>query len=372
MFKNYDTLYSLDSVGNIRIWFMSQNGSEYTTTSGLEGGQLVTSEPTIASSKNVGKTNETSAAEQATLEIQAKYTKQLKTGYFKDKKDIYSSLYVEPMLAKKLCDRLDKITFPAMLDRKYNGGRIIFTKNGPFSRKGEKWLTVPHIVESLSPIFDKYPDLVLDGEGYNHDFRFNLNDLMSILRKTKNISDSDLLESKNIVKYYVYDCYGFDGVTQKTGCLERRAAAHILLKDVKYITVVDHKIVNDLDEIYAHYDSFINDGYEGAMYRSLNAPYENKRSSHLLKIKPENDSEAVIASIHEGLGNWSGAAKTATLNWRGESFDATFKGTYEQLQSILKTPKNWIGKEVTFLYNGLTGKNIPNFARIDFSNCFKS
>ena len=73
----------------------------------------------------------------------------------------------------------------------------------------------------------------------------------------------------------------------------------------------------------------------------------------------------------EGKGNWSGTAKTATLEWEGRTFDATFKGNQEELAVILKNQKDWLGKEVTFLYNGLTGLNIPNFARIDVKNCFK-
>jgi hypothetical protein len=48
-----------------------------------------------------------------------------------------------------------------------------------------------------------------------------------------------------------------------------------------------------------------------------------------------------------------------------------FKGTYEKRAVILKDKKNWLDKEVTFLYNGLTGLGTPNFARIDISNCFK-
>jgi hypothetical protein len=99
--------------------------------------------------------------------------------------------------------------------------------------------------------------------------------------------------------------------------------------------------------------------------------YEHKRSKNLLKVKPEMDSEAKILKVIEGSGNWGGTAKTATLDWNGKVFDATFKGTQEQLREILKNKSAWVGKTVTFLYNDITGLGTPNFARIDVDNCIK-
>lgn len=42
--------------------------------------------------------------------------------------------------------------------------RCVATKNGLFTRKGEKYISVPHIEEALKPFFDKHPESVLDGE----------------------------------------------------------------------------------------------------------------------------------------------------------------------------------------------------------------
>jgi ATP-dependent DNA ligase len=373
MVKAFKKLFSRDSTGKIRVWYQEQDGHKYRTISGLEDGEKVTSEWTTVEGKNVGRSNETSATEQATAEIEAKYKKQLKTGYTDTVGDVDDTGFQEPMLAKKLKDRLNKLTFPAMLDRKYNGGRVNAKKDGLFTRKGERWKTIPHIFDSLKPLFIKYPKLFLDGEGYNHEYRFHLNDLMSVMRKTVKITDEDLKKSEEMVKLYVYDGYGFDDITAETGNRIRRDALKKLLKGYKYIVVVDYEIVKDLDELYNKYQEYVDDGYEGAMYRELNGAYEHKRSSNLLKVKPEDDSEAIITDVTEGTGNWSGVAKTATIKWKNQTFDATFKGSYEELQKLdmLHNKKKFIGQEVTFLYNGLTGKGIPNYARIDVNNCFK-
>lgn len=73
MKKLFTNLYSRDSIGNIRIWYMEQDGNKYRTISGLLDGEKVASEWTVAFSKNEGKKNATTAVEQATKEIEAKY-----------------------------------------------------------------------------------------------------------------------------------------------------------------------------------------------------------------------------------------------------------------------------------------------------------
>lgn len=75
MNHTYETLYTQDTLGNTRIWYMVQNGSKYRTVSGLIDGEKVESDWSTAEGKNIGKKNETSASEQAKLEILAKYKK---------------------------------------------------------------------------------------------------------------------------------------------------------------------------------------------------------------------------------------------------------------------------------------------------------
>jgi len=369
------TLYARSSSGAVLEWDIEIEGNKYRTITGQQGGQKIVSKWTIASAKNVGQANATTDEEQAYADAVSKWKKKIKReGYYEDIKDIDNkSRFIEPMLAQKLRDHSDKVTFPCMVDKKYNGGRIVASIEGLFTRKGEQYASIPHIVEALKPLFEKYPDLVLDGEGYNHDLRFKLNELMSILRTTKSnkITPELLNRSEQIVRLYVYDGYGFDNITSDTGNLERRKALQTLLKNVPYVVWVPYRMANTLDEVFAIYDTDVKDGYEGSMIRNCNAPYEHKRSYNLLKVKPTDDSEGVIVSISEGTGNASGLAATATLRWNGKEFNATFKGSVETRRKILQERDDWVGREVTFCYNGLTGLNTPNYANIDPDNCFQ-
>jgi DNA ligase-1 len=378
--NHYPKLYTKDSLGNIRTWKMEQNGDAYRTHSGIKNGQIVVSEWTKAEPKNTGKKNETTGEQQATVEIQAKYKKQLKTGYVEHEHEVENdSKYVEPMLAKLYKDYADKIDFTKkewLMQCKFNGMRCIATKNGLFTRKGEKYESVPHVENALKPFFDKNPDAVLDGELFNNELRQQLNEISKLIRKTVHITDEDLKQSEKLVKYYIYDGYGFNSSTysfdEGTAYTIRKSWIDgNVVGEYKYVEGVKDIYISNQQEMDNAYQTLVDDNQEGGILRLKNMPYEHKRSKNLLKVKPEDDQEGVIVDIKEGTGNWSGTGKVITLNWQGKTFDATFKGTYEEAVEFLKNKQKMIGKTVTFLYNGLTGLGTPNYARVDINNCFK-
>jgi ATP-dependent DNA ligase len=372
--KIHPELFARDSVGNVRTWHMEQDGGRYRTVSGVWGGELVTSEWTVAKPKNVGKRNETTGEEQAKSEIDARYKKQRKTGYFDDPSDVDKAQYVEPMLAKLYKDYHDEIDLSLgewLLQTKYNGMRCIATKDGLFTRKGERYLSCPHIEEALRPFFQEHPGAVLDGELFNEKFRQSLNEISKLVRKTVNITDADLKRSKELVHYYIYDGYGF-GLEKERPYHERKQwiDSNVTGKYTHVAKVEDFhlKSKSDMDR---HYQALVDEGHEGAILRHRGMKYEHKRSKNLLKVKPEDDDEADIVDIIEGEGNWGGTGKVIKLRWKGKEFDATFKGTHEEAVQFLRDKKKWVGRTVTFLYNGLTGLGTPNYARVDIKNCVK-
>jgi len=379
MIKKYETLYSTDNNSNIRVWWMEQKGEQYRTCSGVKNGQIVESDYSTAEPKNVGKKNEKSAIEQAKAEIDAKYKKQLKTGYHLNEADASKgTAYVEVMLAQSL----NKLTEPPNFEKeawgmqcKFNGNRCIATKDGLFTRKGERYVSVPHIENSLKGFFIDHPKAVLDGELFNNDLRQQLNEISKLIRKTKNVDDETLAQSKKLVKFYIYDGYGF---LDKSKFLDENASYEerktwidkiVLPKSPYYVKVKTTRVESDkhLEELF---NELIQDQQEGGILRRLDGGYEHKRSKNLIKVKADDDDEAIILDITDADGNWKGAATNATLKWKNKEFDAVFKGTYEQRAEILKDKKNWINKEVKFFYMGFTGKGTPNYARIDPDNCF--
>ena len=381
MKKELDILYSRTSNGNIQQWQIVVENNTFYVIEGLKGGKLTTSTPTICQGKNNGRSNETTNEEQALKEATARWEKKLKEHYFKDIRDIDNILFIEPMLAKKYNDYITKIKWPVIVDRKYNGMRNVMSSMGQMTREGEHIKSAPHVYDAIKHLFTKHPNLVLDSELYNHHYRYKLNELISIVRKTVDITPEDLQKSKEIVKAYVYDGYGFDNITENTPCSQRRSALKTLLSNIPEIVVVDYQWAKNDDEVQTIYDSYLKDGYEGAIIR-MNNGYEHKRSKNLLKMKPTDDDEFIIINIEDGDGNWQGAAKRITFkgdvkNSKGvivnkaAEFSGNFKGSYEDGVECLKNKNLWIGKSVTVYYNGLTGKNVPNYAQFDYKNCLK-
>ena len=378
---NLPTLYSRTSTGAIQQWTIFVEGDKFRVESGQVDGKKVLNDWTICEPKNIGRANSTTADEQALSEAQAKWDKKVKTGYSTDINNIDACIsYVEPMLAKDLDDYIDKIDFSkgVIVQNKYNGVRCVATLEAGEvvlkSRKGEFWISVPHINKDFELFFNKFPDAVLDGELYNYDLRQKLNELTKLVRKTKNITPKDLVKSEQMVCLYIYDGFGFgdESLSEEAAYLNRKTWINEYLpKFSRYYRQVEDAHAHSMSEVDKIYEKFLNDGEEGAIIRLPHTPYERKRSKNLLKYKPEDDAEALIIDILEGAGNWAGTAKMATIKWQDKVFEATFKGSHEDAAKRLKDKHNWIGKEVTFLYTGLTGLGTPNYARIDPDNCFK-
>lgn len=373
MNKIYPTLYARATTGKVLEWSVEQNENKYRVISGQKEGQKIINEWTVAVGKNKGRANETSDIAQAVAEIDALYVKKKKQKYKDSVEDIDIQTYFKPMLAKKYNDYKDKVDFfdgTWLISPKLNGMRCIISKDGAFSRTGERILTIPHIEKELAPVFLNKPNWIFDGELFNNDLRQKLNELISICRKTVNITGEDLTLSEQIVQYHVYDC--FDSNNEDYTYIERFSElSKIISLCPKYCRVVGIDYLIDQKFLEEKYNTLIDDQQEGAILRKATAPYENKRSKNLLKMKPEMDCECIILAVMEGDGNWSGKCKTFTVSWNGKVFDASLKGTMEQAVEIWNNKDRWIGREVTFLYNDLTGYSVPNFARIDYNNCFK-
>jgi len=103
------------------------------------------------------------------------------------------------------------------------------------------------------------------------------------------------------------------------------------------------------------------DGYEGTIVRT-NTPYENKRTSALLKYKEFIDNEFPIVDIEEGVGNRAGMAGRITCRLPdGRTFGAGIKGSHEYAKKLLADRTKYLDGEVTVRYFTPTPDGIPRF-----------
>lgn len=358
--ETFDTLYSRTSTGAVQTWKVEVEGNKYRTVHGQLDGKLQTTEWTICEVTNEGRANERSNEEQALFEAQAMWKKKQDTGYFTDVAKIDTKVYIKPMLAKKWEDRKDKIEYPVFCQPKLDGLRAVISKKGAYTRNGKKWVTIPHILEGLEPIFDEFPDIVFDGELYNHNLKHDFNKITSLVKKQKP-SEDDLMETTGMVQFWCYDLAVPEQDFQKRSMSIEQFVKDYNLEDYGIRAVPTYQ-ANDESELDDWYGTWMDEGYEGQMIRE-NSLYEFKRSNALLKRKEFEDAEYKIVDVIEGKGNKSEMAGAMVfVNELGHEFNSNIKGDREYLKKIWDNKQDYIGQIATVRYFNLTpDKLIPRF-----------
>lgn len=350
------TLYKQNK-DKVQVWTMEVLDDKYRSSEGFVDGVITTSEWTVAKPKNVGRTNETSGPQQALLEANAKITKKMSKSWFENVEDIEEERKFQPMLAHKYTEHAKKVKFPCLEQPKLDGMRCYIDKNGMWSRENKPILSAPHIFESLKLAFDKNPNLILDGELYNHEYHDNFDAIISLVRKTRP-SEEDLEESKRMVEYHIYDALSS---RDSKSDFKHRISVLAKVSMFKHLKLVDTTECFTQEELDDRYSKHLQNGYEGQMVRN-NQPYEEKRSYNLQKRKEFVDSEFKIVDVLEGDGNRSGMLGRFVLdNEKGELFESSARGTYEKFREILTNKSNYIGKSATVRYQNLTPRGVPRF-----------
>lgn len=353
-----ETLYKLDSKGKTRVWHC-ETGTDGTrwglrSIAGLEDGKKVTSEWTFVEQKNVGRSNETSLEAQATSEMESEVQKKKDRGYFTDLKNIDTFDKFKPMLAEKYEGMSTIMGGYVYCQPKLDGIRCIARKDGLWTRSGKEIPAVPHIWESLKEFFAEHPDMILDGELYNHELKDDFNSITSMVRKTKP-KPEDLMKSKELVQYHVYDVV----VPSEPDMPFRKRELLRYAASNEFVKMVPTMQVNDLKSIDTLYEGYLEHGYEGQMVR-IDSKYENKRTKALLKRKEFITEEFEVIEMLEGQGNWQGCVKHFVLPLNADkNFQAGVRGDMDTLRELLKSGKkpDW----VTLRYFTPTPDGVPRF-----------
>jgi DNA ligase-1 len=351
-------LYSRTSTGAVQQWTIEVEGDKYRTHFGQTDGKQQETLWTVCKPKNEGRSNATTAEEQALKDAQALWKKKKESGCFENIADIDTVGFTEPMLAKKYEDFHQKISFPVYSQLKLDGIRCIARRDGLWSRNGKRIVSCPHIENALKKVFDEFPDLKLDGELYCDKYSNDFNAICSLVKKTKP-TPHDLNESAKSIEYWIYDTVD----TTKTFRQRWNDVMEVIdLANSEFLKEVETEFVQQryvLDELYGKYT---NEGYEGQMVRT-NDLYENKRSKNLLKRKEFQDKEYTILDIIEGDGNRAGGAGAMVFeNEQGVRFNSNIKGTREYCTQLLREKDSVIGKQATVKFFNLTPDSlVPRF-----------
>ncbi len=255
---------------------------------------------------------------------------------------------IKPMLAHKYDGKRVDWSQPVYIQPKLDGVRCLFTKDGAYSRAGNKFMNVVHIELALIPFFKQNPDVILDGELYNHELKNDFEKIISLVRKQKPTAD-DRLDARHLVQFHVYDY--FDGVmydSYKTR-MQQLVTSNIYDAQIKYVPA---KLVDSYNYARDIHTTFLSEGYEGSIIR-LDGLYKHGRSYDLMKFKDFSDAEATIIGYEEGKGKRTNTVgKFLMIDDKGVEFGCPpGKGyNYNDLSNMLLNISDYIGQRATFTY----------------------
>ena len=268
----------------------------------------------------------------------------------------------KPMLAYPVSDKPIDYSNKISMQPKLDGVRCVIQANTKrhiltpdlneievkaYSRTGKEWKNIDHILEQLKPFFAKYPNVILDGELYNHDLRDNFEKIISLVRKTKP-TDEDRLEASKLTQFHCYD------IIDEELPFDQRCEfiSESLMLMGSSVETVDTVMVFDEDEAQSIHRSNLKKGYEGSIVRT-NDTYACKRSHNLRKFKDFSDAEAYIVGYEEGKGKREGTlGKFLMQDEDGNKFGCPpGKGyTYKDMKDMLDNIHEYMGQTATFTY----------------------
>ena len=254
---------------------------------------------------------------------------------------------IKPMLAHKFDDGRVDWSKPVYIQPKLDGVRCLLTKDGGFSRTGKKFMNLAHIELALIPFFKKHPDIVLDGELYNHKLKRDFEKIISLVRKQKPTTD-DRRDAQHLVQFHVYD-YIDDKYDNYKTRMQQLVNSDIYDVQVKYVPA---RLVDSYNYARDLHATYLSEGYEGSIIR-LDGLYKHGRSYDLMKFKDFSDTEATIIGYELGKGKRTGTlGKFIMLDDEGVEFGCPpGKGyNYKDLAEMLKNVTDYIGKRATFTY----------------------
>lgn len=417
--KQYD-LFARDIQTNIKHWTCQVSEEDgigiIKVIYGNLNGKRAEKITTVQTGKNIGKKNETTPLQQALSDAKGKVLKKSREGYKScedlglklediqrlngmiDEVELDIALPItntdmegveKPMKAQpyfKDDGVTPKITFPCYGQAKLNGFRacVFFRKgeNDLFgattnvvikSKNGLEYNTLVHIEHdfkllleaakqdgNLVNILEKHnltiDQIVFDGEVYLANTF--LEDISSAVKKTNELTP--------FLEYHIFDL-AIPKLTQ----VERIT----LLKQIFTITSnntasigkpfarigrVLTKYVNNHEEAISLSKQWIQEGYEGGIFRDLKATYAfGKRPSTMVKYKERESAEFIILSISDTPENPGVPVFTCRNDINDEIFDVVIQGDLEKRKKYFEESDKYIGKSITVEFYERTKKGVP-------------
>ena len=111
---------------------------------------------------------------------------------------------------------------------------------------------------------------------------------------------------------------------------------------------------NTIPKILDLFHLFLSQGWEGAMIKDLDAPYQWKRTKALLKMKLMDTVDLPVTEIYEGTGKYQGKMGGVYCDYKGNKLGVGSGFSDEQRQFFWDNPNEIVGKTIEIAYQAET------------------
>lgn len=263
---------------------------------------------------------------------------------------------LKPQLAKSSNDcALSTLNKPRWCSRKLDGVRasiqLFDGKLVSGSRGGTDYdPALQHILNNkkLIELFNKNPNLILDGEIYVHGWP---------LQKISGTVRLKTFEPRcNELEYWIYDI--MDSENSFNARLDVLDDIRLFLSGENSFNVIEHYYLNGWEEIKKYHDKFVSEGFEGLVARNPDKKYSaGKRNSDWIKVKQYLEEEFEITGFSEGLRDEDMCFTLKTKE--GKIFKAKPIGDRQAKYEYLQNIDTIIGKKGTVKFFSYSSDNVP-------------
>jgi DNA ligase-1 len=241
-----------------------------------------------------------------------------------------------------LANELGRDVNPAkyLVSEKYDGVRAIWDRKVLRYRSGRT-------VSAPAWFVSKLPAQALDGELWLARGRFDA--LSGIVRKAKPQDD----EWRQL-KYMIFELPDAPGTF-----VERAQRIQEIVAKAQWpqLVAVEQFRVADRTALKRKLDEAVRGGGEGLILHLADASYVTGRSDVLLKLKPSQDTEAVVVEHIPGKGKYKGMMGALRVKTPEGKLFLIGTGFTDQVR---KNPPP-VGTTITYTYRGLSKTGLPRF-----------
>lgn len=366
-------LYKTNHNDSTFVWVAEFNGKYIITYNGTEHGKKKANkvEVTTNSTKRDLKT-------QAYIRARRNFVNKIKVGWRPritlENFDLDDIPVLQPMMSGHPY-KAEKITkWPVIVQDKKDGirGRILIIKDevAILSKKNRPIEFLPQIRKQARSLLKLFPKgTQLDVELYSDVLPYNL------IQKA-------VMGTKNCHSYNKYICAYILDVILPQGALPYEKRYNMIRNNMisceaggnklSAIKLVYSKLAHNYEQIDELFNDAIATGNEGIIIRFCSwvfkrnskeyklSLYLHTRCWNFMKLKPEDDAEGKIVDVERMTGTQGDCAKFIVKK-DNKTFPVVMRGTLEQRRKWFENKHKYIGRKLTYKYQGIGPKGLPRF-----------